>query len=80
MGVRMNRKAVPTDNTNRLIKGVRIGNCSVKIFQNSSLQYLVIIKKYKLGINYFTEEFIVEDYFIAEDYINNLKFENNIYF
>jgi hypothetical protein len=76
----LNRKAVQTTDTNRLIKGVRIGNCSVKIFQNSSLKYLVIIKRYKLGINYSTEEFIVEDYFIAEDYLNNLKLENNIYF
>lgn len=79
-GGHLNRKAVHTDSTNRLIKGIRIGNSSVKIFQNSSEKYLVVIKKYKLGIHYSTEEFIVEDYFIAEDYINRLKFENNIYY
>lgn len=60
-------------NPNNLIKGVRVGNKSVKVYEHDGSKFLVLTRKYFCGICISTETMIVDDYSIAEDCLRNLK-------
>lgn len=72
--MQLRNKIVNLDNTG-FVKGIRVGNVSVKIYYSKENQYLVVRRKYFLGFCYSTKEVIVNDYYTAEDYLSNLEFD-----
>ena len=60
-------------NPNTLIKGIRVGNKSVKVYEHDNSKFLVLTRKYFCGICISNETMIVDDYSLAEDCLRNLK-------
>jgi|GEM_PF-6962715 len=58
---------------NKLIKGIRVRNHSIKIYQQDDSKYLILLKRYFMGICVSRKQFIVDDYYTAEDYLRNFK-------
>lgn len=72
----MQKKDKIIDNyTSGFIKGIRVGNISIKIYYYKEEQYLIIRRKYFLFICYSIKKVIVNDFYSAEDYLNNIEFD-----
>lgn len=60
-----------------LIDGMRVQNGSVKIYKLDDSKFLVVCRKYFMGIPYQVKKIVVADYEAAEDYLLKMKFEKS---
>jgi hypothetical protein len=57
------------------VKGLRAGNISVKIYKSKDNRYVVVRRRYFLGVLIHKKYCLVDDYESAEDIIRELKFD-----
>jgi hypothetical protein len=69
-------KSIKYDEGN-FLEGLRVRDTSIKIFKSTDNKFLVITKKYFLGILIREKKVIVDDYETAERYIEDLRFEKS---
>jgi len=65
------------DDKGDFLEGLRVKNKSIKIFKTDGNKFIIVVKKYFLGITIREEKIIVDDYDIAEEYMEDLRFEKN---
>jgi hypothetical protein len=65
------------DDEGNFLEGLRVRDTSIKIFKSTDNKFLVITKKYFLGILIREKKVIVDDYETAERYIEDLRFEKS---
>jgi hypothetical protein len=57
------------------VKGLRVGNTSLKIYECSDKNYLVVRRRYFMGIPISSECMVMDNFESAEDLIRELKFD-----
>jgi hypothetical protein len=65
------------DDEGNFLEGLRVRDTSIKIFKSTDNKFLVVTKKYFLGILIREKKVIVDDYETAERYIEDLRFEKS---
>ena len=65
------------DDEGNFLEGLRVRDTSIKILKSTDNKFLVITKKYFLGILIREKKVIVDDYETAERYIEDLRFEKS---
>ena len=68
-------KDIPNYKDRKFVKGLRVGNISIKIYEGGETNYLVVQTKYFLGFPIYKREMIVDDYEKAEDLVHDLRFD-----
>jgi hypothetical protein len=74
------RKSDPVEKSSDLIKGLRFGNTSIKIYRYNSERFLVVKKKYFFNRLFSVKRIIFEDKETAEDFANSIIVSKNKYF
>lgn len=69
---RSNRTIV---NHDKFVKGIRVKNQSVRIYETNKSKYLVVHRKYLFGACISYKEEIVDDIYTAEDHLSTLKLQ-----
>jgi hypothetical protein len=57
------------------VKGLRVANTSLKIYECSNKNYLVVRRRYFMGIPISSECMVMDNYEGAEDLIRELKYD-----
>ena len=65
------------DDKGDFLEGLRVKNKSVKVFKTTGNKFVIVVKKYLWGIPIREEKIIVDNYEIAEEYMEDLRFEKN---
>ena len=68
-------KDIPDYKDCEFVKGLRVGNISIKVYESKEKKYLIVRLRYVLGIPVSKNEMLVDDYEQADDLIRDLKFD-----
>lgn len=68
-------KEIPDYRDCKFVKGLHVGNISLKVYESSEKKYLVVQTKYLMGIPIYRTKFMLDDFEQADDLVRDLKFD-----
>ncbi len=68
-------KEIPDYRDCTFVKGLHVGNISLKVYESSDKKYLIVRTKYLIGIPIYKTKFMLDNYEEAEDLVRDLKFD-----